>query len=511
MDALEHMNWQVNTDYASPDPTLSLRPLGRGGPLLSQSSPKDSFYSTKSSDTLDSPSAHDLSKGSNISDSVYVTPGETRASCSSSKSDKNDVMNGAKEKGIAAHSPKENMRKNLINSLKADFEDFEEDDVAMENTKDSELSRDFQGGNLNMNNNNASKTVTEQKSAIGKSIVDWFDYEPPAVEKVRNGVKLEEKRLETKKKLDSTSMEIIEHEYAPTKDLTKKKSKKNKEKKHEKTNLLVDNKKEEKDKVIDSGAFENSLQQAIIESLQDTGNVTVKTADCVEVDADENIDWWAIGEGGDTKYCEDDMPMSRGDNIFIDNGPDVIIEDEFEQEDNAEINKVAEEKVEPQGTTDTEKNLHVVSKIDKSLSDSDVGDIDMVVQQKIDNFAFELDDDDDEKWDSESSDDPNVNDWVGLQHDNPGYQEDFPEIDPRTVLPSRNESLVPSADTMCSDRKFESSFPKTNLAEFVNVNEECDIEERPRATRWVPGRRKCMNCYSEDHTTESCQQFVIMQ
>ncbi|XP_060602064.1 uncharacterized protein LOC132755251, partial [Ruditapes philippinarum] len=32
MDALEHMNWQVNTDYASPDPTLSLRPLGRGGP-----------------------------------------------------------------------------------------------------------------------------------------------------------------------------------------------------------------------------------------------------------------------------------------------------------------------------------------------------------------------------------------------------------------------------------------------------------------------------------------------
>ena len=525
-DSLPHTSWNINTDYASPDPALNLRPLGRGKPLVKQSSPKDSFYSTKSNDTLDSENAHDLSS---LSDSVYMTPGENHAigSCTD-KSETDDLKNGVHEE-YSTKSTADNTRKNLMNSLQADYEAEDSDDATVEKIKDIEHWRDCQERDKNTNNN-TDKGVTEQKSAIRKSIVDWFDYEPPAVEKVKNGVKLEEKRLETKKKLDSTSMEIIENDvalkYAPTKDLSKKKTKKVKEKKHGKINILEDSIKQETDKALDSSAFENDLQQAIIESLQDSGNASVTPADSSKKSSDgtgdENIDWWAIGEGDDTRYCEGDKRKSVLDNIYIDNGPDVIIEDEIEQdvdEANNVINAGSDGNLESQEIKDCERHFNVMSEADKCLSESsgrEIDNVDVIGKHKHDNFAFEVDDEeddelDDEKWESESSDDINVNDWVGLQQDLPNYQHDFPVTDLRTVVPARNEDFVSSADTSFSDKRYDSNFPNINLAEFVNVSEDCDIDERPRATRWVPGRRKCMNCYSEDHTTESCHNFVIMQ
>ncbi|XP_053406712.1 uncharacterized protein LOC123547663 [Mercenaria mercenaria] len=535
LDVLSQMNWQVNTDYASPDPELSLRPLGRGGPVQTLSTPKDSFCSTESNDTLDTSNVSDLSKFSTKTDSVYVTPSESCvADTDRDRPQLNVQINGINEVSPTPKKSSDSRRQNLMSSLEADFEQSSNESFsAALRTKDFEVGKDIQNQNVNMNNDKC-KTIAEQKSAIGKSLVDWFDYEPPAVENARNGAKLEEKRLETRKKLDSTSMEIIENDvalkYAPTKDLGKKKSKKDKdrERKGEKVNTSVDDRKQESNRSIEPSAFESDVQQAIIESLQNYGNKgTVKTArdidNSTENRVDENIDWWAVGEAADTRYFDSGAEESIGDNIYIDNGPDVIIEDEFEQDvnniENVNIKVDNGMNSEPSGAIYNEKHQNIVGekfdKMDKCLSDSsedEIGRNNIMVQERCDNFAFDLDDDDDdENWDSASSDDLNVNDWVGLQHDNPGYEKDFPETDLKTVLPQTKDVFTEPTEKASSDKNYEYNFPKSNLADFVKVKEESEVEERPRATRWVPGRRKCMNCYSEDHTTESCQQFVILQ
>lgn len=528
-DKLE-MNWQMHPDYASPDSSLSLRPKGRGqGILHSVSTPRDSFGSNRASSTPNTLNLQDLSRLSDVNESVYVTPNESLVSNSGKDETQiHDNINGIHEMSSSKLKGAESTEKNLGQSYRMGHVKGDTGHSGVSIWEKSDLEPEGELKNENFNQSCSSgQTVSEQKSAMGKSLVDWFDYEPSAIECNKIGAKLEEKRLETRKKLDSTSMEIIENDvtlkYAPTKDLSKKKSKKDKDKKGAKStsNVFGDHRIPESNKVVDNGAFEHDLQQAIIESLQNNDKGIASKAEKVtksaEKNVDKDIDWWGVGEAADSRYFDDTVDEPKEDNLYIDNGPDVIIEDEFEQSgdnlehDQNQSNKKANSKslAVKNGENQLKSESDLEENVINSFEDTEIKRHDIFVRKGPDEFAFDVDDDD-ENWDSESSEDLNVNAWVGLQEDNSGYKEDFLETGLETVSPPRAVAAEKQAE--CSaDLSYEKNFPKTNLGDFIPVSVKADTEVRPPTARWVPGRRKCLNCHSEYHTTGSCKDPLILQ
>ncbi|KAL4231163.1 Tudor domain-containing protein 6-like [Mactra antiquata] len=374
---------------------------------------------------------------------------------------------------------------------------------------------------------NNEETVTEKKSMSGKSIVDWFDYEPTSQAASNSGVKLEEKRLENKKKLDITSMGIIENDvgvkYAPLKtDKGKKKSKK--EKKVSKSDLeikpsandTIDNEDEcDNTAQSNSRSHKNSeSKETLVAVNEDSGKKysdhfkgdEYKGADYKGVDTKENtnIDWWGVGETHDYRYIPAGDETYRN-NIYIDNGPDVIIEDEFDQSidnlnDNAGIDndeKVTSDKMKvTEAKDDIDRNIDPDTDL-AALSDEDIEENEMVGKKKRrvgaaadDEFGFQLehdDEDDDDDWGGESDDDLNINEFVGLNNPqiDKKYDSDFPDISLATISAGcQNENISP-----------------------VNMNqyERVDTQPKQSPTRWVPGKRKCHNCTSEDHITSDCK------
>lgn len=511
------MNWQIHPDYASPDSSLSLRPKGRGqGTLYSVTTPHDSFGSNRARGT---PNIQNLQDLSDLNESVYVTPNESLVSNSGKdETQLHDNVNGLHELSSSKLKGVESANKILGQSFRSESVKGDSGASTWEKS-DLEAEGDLKNENVNQSCSSG-QTVSEQKSAMGKSLVDWFDYEPSATECNKIGAKLEEKRLETRKKLDSTSMEIIENDvtlkYAPTKDLSKKKSRKDKDKKGAKSasNVFGDHRIPESNKVVDNGAFEHDLQQAIKESLQINGKGIASKAEKVtksaEKNVDKDIDWWGVGEAVDSRYFTDTVYKPMEDNLYLDNGPDVIIEDEFEQSgddlehDQNQSNKKANSEflAVKNGENQLNSDCDFEENVKNLLDDNEKKGHDIFVRKGPDEYAFEIDDDD-ENWNSESSEDLNVNDWVGLQQDNSGNKEGFPSL-PGTGTAEKQEE--------CSaDISYEKNFPKTNLGDLIPASDKADTEVRPATSRWVPGRRKCLNCHSEDHTTGSCKERLILQ
>lgn len=527
VDSCTETNWLVNPEYASPDPVLNLRPGGRSqGPIQKTNSiPQDSCYSTKA---IDTPNLQDLSIASDIAESIFVTPVADTLVCNTDQekpklSELINPINEGKSSISKSNLPDENKNSLEHSIIVKDMETYSAFNDTTEMTKDYDNVKDNKKSIVNQSCNVIHKTSAKQKSATGKSLVDWFDYEPTGEDSVR----LVEKRLETRKKLEHTSREFIENDvalkYAPSKDAGRKKSKKEKEREKKMVKaaaLSTEKPKSVGEKVTDKGEHEIE-HHVVCESQTDMNNETVARGNQVdrytENKVDETIDWWGIGETPDPRYLPGGIEETLGSNIYIDNGPDVIIEEESELFNDLETVailgniEVASELV---GTRDLvgnveESNVKVGDCTSNSSEEQEIGENKLLIRQTGDEFDL----DDDDEWDSASSEDLNVNSWLGLQQDNPDYLKEFPNNDLKTVVHSKSDIPTLVTEGMLeageSDAKYEKNFPKTNFGDFVKLKDE--PEERPQTTRWVPGKRKCHNCHSEDHTTESCKDFVIIQ
>lgn len=369
----------------------------------------------------------------------------------------------------------------------------------------------------------SAKTVSESVSASGRSIVDWFDYEPSPVE---TNTTLEEKKLKTKKRLDSASMNLIKNEIETSKADLRGKGKKEKEKKKvkvEETLKAEPEKSNTKDSSVKSdGGVPNTSQgsvKEVVKKVEVKGNndapnnktetsekgdiVNLESSEVVEdeledwekgvindviVDRteDRNIDWWGAGGGEELATVSSAHDLMGCSDIYVDVGPDVIIEGEFEQE-------MVEAAIKDFQNADVESDINTGSNIDSSFRtqeslvknkdtlDNETKIVNNEINYKDDEFAFELDPD--PNWESDEDD----FDLNGNQ--DTSYDRDFPENDMRA--PIRPEPV------------YDEDFPESDLRTVVQPQPEA-VPESPNRGRWVPGARKCFTCKEVGHNTENC-------
>lgn len=587
-ETLTMNQWYAKARHTpSPDSAADLRFMGRGQAFLSHKSsytPQDSFYTARM-EAVDA--GEEMSVSQNVSDvteSFYETPRESFLSESEKGTPRlNDLFQQEKEniksteasgiklsdlfnKEQAAANKLEKVAPKVSEPFKntqtvGSSQSMGVHNVALSSMKinENQIEKEFSslktpelnqsrldGSSSNVDDNRTvTVTVEEKRGPSGKSIVDWFDYEPSESDLVRTGAKLEEKRIETRKKLDSTSMEILDEALKSEHGAKKKaKKEKEKEKKAAKSNSSFesDKTKVEPNKDSDVRVTQlSSLEKSIDLESQPKNNQGSENNESNQTEgkdilnmADRDVDWWGTEEAAETG---DFIPADHEkfeDNIYIDNGPDVIIEDEFEQTDvetgprNDLSEKlttvvVGKENVSETSPVSNKKFLDLYKPEedfdDPVSSGQRIEENDMMRKHTRDDFSFDVDENGDYgEWESDSSSDLNVNDWVGLHGGTAvltavatttNYDVDFPSTDLRTVLPgaeSLNENVT---DNTAEDSNYHRNSPQSNLAEFIRQPEEQVVTER---RRWVPGQRVCFNCGSADHTTENCKDgFVIFQ
>lgn len=349
------------------------------------------------------------------------------------------------------------------------------------------------------------KTVSETLSASGKGLVDWFDYEP-AVKEASS--KLEEKKLKTKKRLDSASMTLIESEIETSKVDLKGKGKKEREKKKTKTddtlkseqekgslkgsinkvdtisapNLTVKGKEDDKSnylkkyrKSYNAAASSDVVNPAEDCSFSSSDKLEVKeTSDqaeeviedwdkgfsnVVEMNTaieNENIDWWGAGGGEEPASVTDSQDLRGPSDIFIDYGPDVIIEDEFEED------------------------IVETSVVEGKSLDNCVEDTDRVNNPESSPVIYKSEEDDSK---------PYQQDMLTIDVDNNWESEDDDDFE---------LNGMPGCDT---------EFPgHSNTVVYTE-----EVPDRPVSQgRWVPGERRCYNCHDVGHTTDRCPKGVFI-
>ncbi|XP_052250876.1 uncharacterized protein LOC127858047 isoform X2 [Dreissena polymorpha] len=218
----------------------------------------------------------------------------------------------------------------------------------------------------------------------------------------------------------------------------------------------------------------------------------------MRADDSKDIDWWSDVEPqglgvipGVTSSC----------GIFTDNGPDVIIEDELEQDitgnqEDFDLNDLRAE---------AEKSVSLCDEIEiNNTSDASIvfdqkgvatnfvsGPPEIVASYK-DEFAFDVQD----EWRSDE-DDFELNGKA-----DPEYEVQFPNLDLHSVIRNPGPYSVPDVGFSSNAGRAHQVSPSLTLAEYLPVVEaQVDTAARPR---WVPGARRCFSCHQTDHTTDVC-------
>lgn len=469
------------------------------------------------------------------SDSIYLTPNDTLGKENHDKTaskhfpGKGNLIDAFREPSEVVKEPDLDFASVVSSSAKHDSDT--KSDIKEHGNKDQVKcsaivkGRELAGGGKTRESSN---TQSERISGAGKSIVDWFDYEPPAVD---TNVSLEDKKLKTKKKLNSASMNIIESEieskYCMSKMDLKGKTKKDKKKgkaddagkadqdKYNNNNKSVSGKAECIDIQVMRGqneVSENSgtdfeggnLKRQEMNSYNfaeiDNGKVfgessiddhAVETTNDMEEQiedwekefnnheqvmkrekkVEENIDWWGVGKMEDASSGATDL-TGRGE-IHLDCGPDVIIEGEFEQDfDDLGLSDGRKNNKDSDDTHDDQSSRTIV---DSGVYKQDIyeeggGDNEekAVQEFKGDIFAFDIDN----NWESDDDDD------------------DF--------------ELNGKQDTEYDKEVADSDLRTSMHADVVSAGS--------GHSRWAAGESKCSSCHEMGHSIENCpNRFLVLQ
>ncbi|XP_052772425.1 uncharacterized protein LOC128211553 [Mya arenaria] len=549
---------EQDTDHvtsSTPEPKVSLRPRGRGRRFsnVTTENPGDKGDSRPESPlthadlSMNNASMNSASFMSATSDSIYHTPDETM-----SKDRNNENL---RDKSFSA-------RGDLTSAFKenAESENHGDTSVITSTHRSSQFGCDSSGGSRTRSKDSARKFVPcssdkgrDNETGSAKSIVDWFDYVPSAD---RGGVTSEEKKLKTKKKLDSASMSLIEHEDPLSKlDLKDKKKKKEKEVKKGKTEETVRHVKENPSNKFETADAKSTVSSTKSDALHDKSrsekhkkkpanemhvnsdedwekgysndSASVKTVgDRDTVVVDEKKDWW-----GDEVALEPAViqGVSGSCEIYNDLGPDVIIEGEFEQDivDNKveDFADSADDKLSSRGSTTGLESSETASigsrgrgrgrgKRRDSQEDSVVITIPANPTGK-DEYAFEVEG----EWESDFEDDFDNNGQV-----DEAYEKEFPSADLHAAVRAKDTKPVGANLTTSNNTSGitlerdiyartsvdQESSRSRSLADFIPGVATTAEESRPPRPRWTPGPRRCLACHQLDHTTDVCPNKKII-
>ena len=466
--------------------------------FLASNSPVSSFNKNESLSktydnmpTLRSDSPADLSVHSNNADtSIYFSANE---SCNLDTSDRATNISNS----LLSNSPGIKRQ-----TLKEETIDTKVSKPAQ--TKGIEKSFSNIAKSTSVKSSTQKQTVSETKSATGRSIVDWFDYEPESdysvsvkkSEKSKTDVTHTSPGIAVDKteshvpEISKKEGEDVEQKYPEMgqKNIKSAKSK-NKNRKNKKSSPTKDSSASSPDKESDS-------RTSLVESVSSLHIADYRsTEDNLEK---AEVDWW-----------EKDEQSGLMDNIYIDTGPDVIIEDEIE-EVGFQLQKI---NTGPSGdvaamvnNNDKASNaeIYVTSTISADVKESGASydnppGKDISVEQLMDEGIQKMDD----EYAFETDSDEEFDNYYGALN----YEDDFPISDRRDKAP------VPSAsasDLVCDD-PYDRDFPRSNLREYLPPPREVEQPAEPR-TRWVPQKRICLNCHADDHITANCPQgFLLLQ